>query len=65
MPNLSSAMSEKINVNIQNYSAFPILVHGYCHYVVVMCNRKMEDQGSKQLLTFDEMKLVNFITYSF
>lgn len=69
-PNVSAfphLMGDLLNVAIDNYSAFPILVDGVAHFVIVLCNRKHFDKELLQghQLTHDEQRLVQFVANSF
>lgn len=60
-------MRDLLNISIDNYSAFPILVDGAAHFVIVLCNRKHFDKElmQGQQLTHDEQRLVQFVANSF
>ena len=62
-----------MNLAITNYSAYPVEIEGVCHYLIILCNRKsinaeidkLHPDPTKSHLSFDDLKLVNFVIYSF
>lgn len=70
MADFSHAIYNHLNIAIDNYAAYPIVIDDVCQYVIVLCNRKpTEDSWQSEVnqreLTFDEHKLAHFVAYSF
>lgn len=37
-------MKDIMNISIDDYSAFPIVIGGVCHFVILLCNRRTQDK---------------------
>jgi hypothetical protein len=33
-------MKDVLNISLDDYSAFPIVIGGVCHFVILLCNRR-------------------------
>ena len=68
-PEITQTVSPLINRQIDNYTAYPVIVEGVCTHVIMLCNKKVDkgpfsNENDNLQLSFDEHKLVYFIIHA-
>lgn len=38
-------MYKHLNINIDNYAAYPVIIDDVVQYVIVLCNKKQQDDS--------------------